>query len=204
MTDLRTVEGLDERAFTRVLMTVTHVLEEAALDYVVIGGIPAIAYGRPHRTEDIDVLVRPNEADAALEALDRAGFTTRKDDPRWIYKAWLEDVLVDVIFRVKREIYLDDEMVARSRLREFGDTTVRMCAPEDGIVIEALSHDDGRPLHWYNALAMLSDQELDWAYLLRRARLGPRRILSLLIYAQSNDLPVPNDAITKLSEEVYP
>lgn len=203
MTELRTVDGLDEHAFARALAEVTQVLEGKGFDYVVIGGIPAIAYGRPHSTEDIDLLVRPNEADAVLDALAEAGFATKQEDPRWIYKAWLEGVLIDVIFRVKREVYLDDEMVERSRLRPYGEVQVRMCAPEDGIVIEALSHDDGRPLHWYNALAMLADQELDWEYLLRRARLGPRRILSLLVYAQSNDLPVPNDVIAELYREVY-
>jgi hypothetical protein len=39
--------------------------------------------------------------------------------------------------------------------------------------------------------------------LLRRARLGARRILALLIYAQSSDILVPSWAIRRLYEQVY-
>jgi hypothetical protein len=40
--------------------------------------------------------------------------------------------------------------------------------------------------------------ELDWDYLLKRARRGPRRVLGLLLYAQSLDLLVPDKAIKSL------
>ena len=33
----------------------------------------------------------------------------------WLYKAWKDGVLVDVIFRSSGEVYLDDEMVAAGR-----------------------------------------------------------------------------------------
>ena len=45
--------------------------------------------------------------------------------------------------------------------------------------------------------------DLDWDYLERRARRAPRRVLSLLIYAQSIDLFVPNRVIRSLFEAAY-
>ena len=46
--------------------------------------------------------------------------------------------------------------------------------------------------------------DLDWEYLTARAvHHGPRRVLSLLLYAESNDLAVPNDTVKALFEAVH-
>lgn len=199
-----TRQPVDDETFRDVLAEVTDLFERADLDYVVFGGIAAVVHGRPRSAGDIDLLVRPADARRALQVLADAGFETHEKDDRWIYKGWKRGVLVDVIFRVKREIYLDQEMVERSHLAEYGGTKVRLLSPEDGIVVEALSHDDERPQHWYDALSVLAEAvDLDWEYLRTRARLGPRRLLSLLIYAQSNDLPVPTAVIRQMFDDVY-
>ncbi len=52
---------------------------------------------------------------------------------------------------------------------------------------------------------MLARADIDWQYLLRRARQhGARRVLSLLIYAQSNDLVVPPEIVGELFDMVQP
>lgn len=56
--------------------------------------------------------------------------------------------------------------------------------------------------HWHDALALRSRRDLDWQYLPRRARHGPRRVLSLLLDAQSNDLPVPAKVIDDLYRRI--
>ena len=50
----------------------------------------------------------------------------------------------------------------------------------------------------YDALGILGRTPIDWDYLVHRARLGPRRVLSLLFYATSKDLAVPESAIREL------
>jgi hypothetical protein len=59
------------------------------------------------------------------------------------------------------------------------------------------------PHHWHDALAILSHASIDWAYLLKRARRAPRRLLALLIYAQSNDIWIPNHAVAELSKTIF-
>ena len=59
-------------------------------------------------------------------------------------------------------------------------------------------HAEYSPRHWHDALALIVACDLDWDYLARRARHGPRRVLSLLLYAQSNDLPVPARVVQDL------
>ena len=64
--------------------------------------------------------------------------------------------------------------------------------------LEALAFGEQTPSYWHEALGIIARGELDWDYVLYRARHGTRRILSLLLYAQSNDLPVPPRAVREL------
>lgn len=66
--------------------------------------------------------------------------------------------------------------------------------------MKAVAADEDTPRYWYDALGIIAHgDDLDWDYLVRRARQhGVRRILSLLIYAQSNDLVVPSAPIAEL------
>ena len=75
-------------------------------------------------------------------------------------------------------------------------------APEDLVVMKALSHDEESPRHWHDALGVLATVDLEWDYLLERARLGPNRVLALLHYALSVDVPVPASAVNHLHELV--
>jgi predicted nucleotidyltransferase len=114
-------------------------------------------------------------------------------------------VLVDVIFRSSGDLYLDDEMLARGSEREYLGVTAPLVSPEDLVVIKALASAEHSPRHWYDALAVIGRTELDWPYLLSRARLaGPRRLLSLLLYAESTDLAVPAEVIEDLFQVVHP
>lgn len=60
----------------------------------------------------------PRAGRRALHALEQAGFATEERDPRWLFKGWKYDVLVDVIFRSWGDVYLDDEMLERARDRD--------------------------------------------------------------------------------------
>ena len=194
--------ALAER-FDRVLGDVVQALEEDGLKYVFIGGIASGGLGRPRTTHDIDLFVMPEESELTLRALEKRGFKVERTDPHWLYKAFKEDVLVDVIFKSKGEIYLDSEMFQRMTVGEFRGRRLRLVSPEDLIIIKAAAHSELTPSHWHDAIALLSYATLDWKYLLKRARRAPRRILSLLLYAQSNDIWVPNAVIQELYDDVF-
>jgi predicted nucleotidyltransferase len=187
----------------RAIVDIVDAFERASVPYLVIGGLASSLLGRPRRTRDVDVLVTKDDASRALEALSDAGFETEETNPQWIYKATRDDVQIDLIFWLKGDIYLDDEMLARAREEQLGARTVSVIPPEDLIVVKAVIHDEQTPRHWHDALGVLADQELDWEYLVRRARHGARRVLALLLYGQSNDLIVPNEAIKALYETIY-
>jgi hypothetical protein len=108
-------------------------------------------------------------------------------------------VLVDVIFLSTGRVALDEEMVARAREVDIDGCRAPVIAPEDLVVIKSLVHKERSPRHWFDALALLRREDLDWDYLLRRAlQHGPLRVLSLLYYARSNDQVIPDHAIATL------
>jgi len=198
-------DRVDDHVFLDVLDQTCRSLEEDGIPYGLMGGLASAAMGRPRWTHDIDVFVRPQDAHRVLVALARRGMSTEETNPHWIFKARRDGVLVDVIFRAKGDIYLDDEMLARLVRTSFSGRPVRVIPPEDLIVIKAIIHDEETPRHWFDAISVIAnpDTSLDWDYLVRRASSGPRRVLSLLLYAQSIDVLVPDAVVQQLTQTVF-
>jgi predicted nucleotidyltransferase len=192
-----------EQEFAVALADAVRTLESSRIDYVIFGGVGSAALGRPRWTHDIDILVAPVDAEPALSALQRAGFATEKTNEHWIYKAAKGDVVVDVIFRTVGDIYLDAPMLEHARRAEFLGVGMNVAGPEDQIVIKAIAHDEPSARHWNDALALIASCDIDWEYLLERSVRGAKRVLSLLVYAQSNDLVLPSWPIASLFQEIY-
>jgi predicted nucleotidyltransferase len=192
-------------ALATALGDVVDALEREEIPYVVIGGVASVLYGRPRASDDLDILVAKGDAERTLEALAAAGFETERTNEQWIYKGFRDGVQVDVIFWLKGDVYLDEEMLARARRVDVGGRSVPVIPPEDLIVVKAITHDEQSPRHWGDALALVANcDDLDWDYLILRGRHGARRLLSLLVYAQSNDLLVSDDVVRKVFDVVYP
>lgn len=195
LTELHTLE--------KILFEAIDIMEASRIPYALIGGFATKSMGRPRITHDIDFFVRPDDANKVLEVLESRGFTTQKRDPFWLFKAWKEDILVDIIFKSSGDIYFDEEVQSHVRRMPYLGRYVNAISPEDFMVIKAAAHQEHNPHHWHDALAVLKQGNLDWEYLLRRAKNAPRRVLALLIYGQSNDIAVPNDVIKKLYRSVF-
>jgi hypothetical protein len=197
-------QDVDEETFLEVLDEAAAALEASGVAYAAMGGLASAMYGRQRWTHDADFFLRDrHDAATALRFFRRAGFATQQTDENWLYKGIKGGVLVDLIFKAKGDIYYDEEMISRTQRREFKGRTLPVVPPEDLIVIKAIIHDEATPRHWYDALGIIAGTEIDWDYLLLRSRHGPRRMLSLMIYAQSNDLIVPDRPIRELFEAIY-
>jgi predicted nucleotidyltransferase len=192
--------GSDDQVFEEVLRDVVGAL--ANVTFGIIGGVASTAYGRPRWTKDIDVFCRAEDAERVLDLLAARSFEVERTNPMWIYKAFRDDVQIDVIFKVRREVYFDQEMAERVRQMDVDGVAIPVLAPEDIVVMKAMAVDEESPWHWYDALGILAAVDLDWDYLLARARKSPNRVLSLLHYATSNDVPVSQTALRRLHEAV--
>lgn len=195
--------GTDDATFTEVLRETVEIGERTGFRFLVLGGLASSMVGRPRWTHDVDLLVRADDALAMLAAFRAAGFQTEETDPVWIYKAFKRGVMVDIIFMITGGIYLDQDMDDHAMIRDYQGMPIRIPSAEDQVVIKSIVHREETSRHWFDALSIIGRTELDWEYLLYRARLGARRMLALLIYAQSTDILVPTWVIRRLYEEVY-
>jgi predicted nucleotidyltransferase len=196
-------EGIDKDVLLAVLDDATAALRDGDVTFLVMGGIASAAFGRPRATWDIDLFVRMSDVERALEALRARGFETEVVYEHWLSKAKRDEVTVDMIGRSTPDILLDDEMLARAVTREYQGRRLTLVPPEDLVVMKALAASEDTPRYWYDALGVIGHTELDYDYLIRRARAsGARRVLSLLLYAWSNDLVVPTDVLRTLFELV--
>jgi predicted nucleotidyltransferase len=186
--------------YLAVLERTAGALRGASILHLFMGGVASGALGRPRWTHDIDVFIRKQDVEHALTALADAGFLTREQNPQWLAKAVLDDVLVDLVFRSAGAITLDQEMVEHARTVVFQGITLPVLGPEDLIVIKAAVAKEHAPRHWHDALALLRRDDLDWDYLVRRgSTLSPERLRSLLWYARSCDQAIPDRALEAMN-----
>ena len=181
------------------------VLGAAEIPFLLMGGLATSVLGRGRSVTDIDIFVRDRDVAPTLEAFEAAGFETLVVSPNWLAKAIKDDVLVDVISRSTHDISFTDEIVEHAVEVDVEGRRLRSVAPEDLIVMKAVATDEDTARYWHDALSLLGRPDLDWAYLVRRAKKhGARRVLSLLFFAQSIDLLVPEDVVSELLDAVRP
>lgn len=102
------------QSFDELLETLKHAaaaLREGDVRFVLGGGLAIWARGGPQTEHDVDFFVKPEDAERALQALETAGFRTEKPPEGWLYKAWRDGVMVDLIFAptglAVEEVWLD-------------------------------------------------------------------------------------------------
>lgn len=178
-----TVVGPEDYA---ILQRACDALDARGVAYVVGGGTAVVVYGRNRRTKDFDIFLNRTVLRVALDALTHAGFSTQETDKGWLYKAWHEGLLVDLIVEARGGVTIDGDVMARARTIDFYGHDVRIMGPEDTLFRKILTLTEGRP-DWYDALSIVDRQTtaLDWQYFLYRARWYPRLVLGFLLFAQT-------------------
>jgi Uncharacterised nucleotidyltransferase len=90
-------------------------LKEAGVPFMLGGSLAVFARGGPESCSDLDLVVKPEDAERALDVL--LGLGMQREDPPedWLLKAWDGKVLIDLIF-APLALRIDD------RLFESADT----------------------------------------------------------------------------------
>ena len=111
---------------------------EANIPALLAGSLAVWARGGPEARHDLDFVVKPEDAERALQALEDAGMKPERPPEGWLLKAWDGDVLVDVIYE-PRGLVVDDELMARAEEREVMAIGIRLMALEDVLVSKLMS-----------------------------------------------------------------
>jgi len=135
----------EHRRLTETAKRAAGVLKDANVPFLLAGGLASWARGGPQTDHDVDVFVKPADADAALEAFEEAGFKTDKPPERWLYKAYDEDgTLVDIIFRPSGGP-VNDEYFTHAEELEVMAVSMKVASLEDVLTTKLLALNEQEP-----------------------------------------------------------
>jgi hypothetical protein len=88
-----------QRDLREALKTVAVALKETGLPFALIGGYGVWARGGPEPDHDVDFLVAAQDAPRIAQALADSGLLVVQPPEDWLFKIYVDDALVDVIYR---------------------------------------------------------------------------------------------------------
>jgi hypothetical protein len=188
------------------------VLREASVPFLVGGAYAYARYtGVVRHTKDFDVFLRREDLEPALEALQKAGYSTELTFPHWLGKAYKGDDFVDLIYSSGNGIARVDEGWFEHAVDEKVLGVPAKLAPAEEIlwsksfIMERERYDGADVAH----LLLHRARDLDWDRLLARFGENWRVLLNHLllfgyIYPGERDLlprKVWDELVAKLAAE---
>jgi putative nucleotidyltransferase-like protein len=160
-------------AMGETLKKATAALRDAEVPFVVGGSLAGWARGGPEPQHDLDIMVKPEDAEAALQVLVNAGMRSERPPEGWLYKAWDGDVLLDVIFNPKG-LAMDDEVLARAEDIDVLAVRMPVMSIEDMLTTKLLALDE-HSLDYTSLIqiARALRELIDWPALRRRTAGSP-------------------------------
>ena len=106
----------DEQPFADLEATLkkaASALRGADVPFLLGGSLASWARGGPETRHDLDLMIKREDVERALDGAGRTAGMRAEDPPEeWLVKAWDGDVLVDLIFSPKG-LPIDDAVIAR-------------------------------------------------------------------------------------------
>jgi putative nucleotidyltransferase-like protein len=137
-------------------------LRDQKIPFLLAGGVASWVRGGPATDHDLDFIVKPSDAEAALAALVEIGMRPERPPEEWLYKAWDGDVLVDLIFR-PAGLEVTDAVIERGEDIEVHAMTMRVMRPEDLLVTKLLAMTE-HSINYRSCLeiARALREQIDW------------------------------------------
>ena len=158
------------------------ILDRAGVQFMLGGSLAAWVRGGPESCNDLDLMIRPADADRALEAFERAGMRTERPPEGWLVKAWVDDVLIDLI-HAPTGLTIDDAAFERGDEANPWAIPVRAMALEDVLVSKLLSFGEHNlDLEAPLQIARAVREQVDWRRVRERTADSPyaRGFIALL------------------------
>src|SRR5215208_6658686 len=166
----------DEQPFSDLEATLKKAaaaLRGAGVPFLLGGSLASWARGGPETRHDLDLMIKREDVERAVNALTSAGM--RADDPpeEWLVKAWDGDVLIDLIFSPKG-LPIDDEVIARGEEMSVLSMQMRVMAIEDVLITKLMAVTEHQ-LRYEGLLpiARALREQVDWAQVRRATAASP-------------------------------
>jgi predicted nucleotidyltransferase len=145
----------DFDAMLSTLKKAAGALRDAGVPFMLGGGLAAWVRGGPESDHDLDLMLKPEDADEALDVLAATGMRSERPPEAWLYKAWDDNgVMIDLIFEPVG-LSITDEAFERAEEIEVEAVGMQVMCLEDVLVTKLLA---------------LDEQALDYSSLLQIAR----------------------------------
>jgi hypothetical protein len=148
-------------------------LEEQEVPYLLGGGLGCWARGGPPSSNDIDLMLKPGDAERAQEALAAVGMRPETPPEQWLRKAWDGEILIDLIYEPSG-MRIDDEVIARGEVISVMAMQVRVMDLDDILITKLMALDEHSAD--YRDLILISRalrEQIDWSKLRRRTAHSP-------------------------------
>jgi hypothetical protein len=118
-------------------------------------------------------MVKPADAERALEALAAAGMRTEKPPEEWLVKAWHGDVMVDVIFHPSG-LEMTDDVLARADTLSVMAISTPVMALEDMLATKLMSlNEHSLDYRGLLTIARALREQIDWDEVRARSEASP-------------------------------
>ena len=169
-------------------------LRDAQVPFLLGGSLAAWARGGPETQHDLDLMIKEEDAERALVALEEAGMKREIPPEDWLVKAWDGDVLIDLIHH-PRGLPIDDEVIARGDELSVRAMHVRVMALEDVLTTKlmALTEHSLR----YDSLLRIARalrEQIDWEYVRDKTQESPFARAFFVMLEGLGVLPEPTSA----------
>jgi hypothetical protein len=161
------------RAIAQSMKKAAAAFRENEIPFLLAGSLASWARGGPETSHDLDFVVKPEDAERALDALEQAGMKPERPPEEWLYKAWDGDVLIDIIFQPSG-LTPDDDVMARADQINVMSMELPVMAIEDVMVTK---------------INALTEHSLRYEGLLEMARALREQIDWTAVRARANDTP---------------
>jgi predicted nucleotidyltransferase len=173
--------------FSRIQETLKHVvsaLDEADVPFLVGGSLASWARGGPDTTHDLDIIVKPQDAERAQQSLVNAGMRPEDPPETWLLKVWDGDVLVDLIHQ-PAGLTVDRDLIERADCVNVAAMDFKVMAIDD-VLFTKLNSLNEHYLDFSSALqiARALREQVDWERLRERTGDSPYAIAFFCLLAE--------------------
>jgi hypothetical protein len=195
-------DAQDQTKAAAVFREATDLLEAKELDYAVGGGLATDHWtGGAEKIADIDLVIREEHSIELLEALGSSGYEVSEMEHSWLHKAFKDGVTLDLMYQLKNGTRFDAAFRQHRKRGEMFGAHVFVMAPEDQVASLAGAVDRQTVgQHWFSMIDIMSNNDLDWDYLISRAEHVPFQLLSVVYFALSRNVPIQKGVIEQLTE----
>lgn len=160
-------------AFEATLKRSVAALRDAEIPFLLGGSLACWARGAPESRHDLDFMIREEDAERALEALEGAGMRRERPPEEWLVKAWDGEILVDLIHGPSG-MHIDDDAFDRGEELDVLSMRMPVMALED-VVTTKLHAMTEHSLRFERLLpiARALREQIDWDEVRRRTQGNP-------------------------------